>query len=66
MNTFVPSTLRGNPDSGNREWVESFMTGIKKEYKIYKNLKGTALIQYNLFKLLQGAVCGSVEFEGGV
>ena len=25
------------------------MTGLKKEYKIYKNLKGTALIQYNLF-----------------
>lgn len=49
MNSFVPSTLIGNPDSGNREWVWSFMTGLKKEYKIYKNLKGTALIQYNWF-----------------
>lgn len=49
MNTFVPSTLRGNPDSGTREWVWGMMTGIKKEFKIYKNLKGTALIQYNLF-----------------
>ena len=49
MNSFVPSTLHGNPDSGHREWVWSCMTGIKKEYKIYKNLKGTALIQYNLF-----------------
>jgi hypothetical protein len=49
MNTFVPSTLRGNPDTGEREWVWSIMTGLKKEYKIYKNLKGTALIQYNLF-----------------
>ena len=49
MNTFVPSTLRGNPDTGEREWVWSFMTGLKKEYRIYKNLKGTALIQYNLF-----------------
>ena len=49
MNSFVPSTLLGNPDNGHREWVWSFMTGIKKEYKIYKNLKGTALIQYNLF-----------------
>ena len=49
MDTFVPSTLLGNPDNGNREWVWSVMTGIKKEYKIYKNLKGTALIQYNLF-----------------
>lgn len=49
MNTFVPSTFLGNPDTGRKEWVWSFMTGIKKEYKIYKNLKGTALIQYNLF-----------------
>ena len=49
MNSFVPSTLTGNPDTGQREWVWSFMTGIKKEYRIYKNLKGTALIEYNLF-----------------
>ncbi len=49
INSFVPSTLRGNPDDGQREWVWSCMTGIKKEYRIYKNLKGTALIQYNLF-----------------
>jgi hypothetical protein len=49
MNSFVPSTLRGNPDAGHREWVWGMMTGIKKEYKIYKNLRGTALIQYNLF-----------------
>ena len=49
MNTFVPSTLLGNVDTGEREWVWSFMTGLKKEYKIYKNLKGTALIRYNWF-----------------
>lgn len=49
MNTFVPSTLLSNPDTGEREWVWSFMTGIKKEYRIYRNLRGTALIQYNLF-----------------
>lgn len=49
MNSFIPSTLHGNPDAGRREWVWSLMTGLKKEYKIYKNVKGTALIQYNLF-----------------
>ena len=49
MNTFVPSTLRGNPDTGHREWVWGMMTGLKKEYKVYKNLKGTALIQFNVF-----------------
>jgi hypothetical protein len=49
MNAFVPSTIVGNPDTGKREWVWDMMTGLKKEYKIYKNLKGTVLIQYNLF-----------------
>jgi hypothetical protein len=49
MNSFVPSTLHGNPDAGHREWVWGCMTGLKKEYRIYKNLKGTALIQYNVF-----------------
>ena len=49
MNAFVPSTLIGNPDTGQRESVWSLMTGLKKEYRIYKNLKGTALIQYNWF-----------------
>ncbi len=55
MNSFVPSVLTGNPDAGQREWVWSCMTGIKKEYRIYKNLKGTALIQYNLFNKLYKA-----------
>jgi hypothetical protein len=50
MNSFVPSVLAGTVlDQGRREWVWSVMTGIKKEYKIYKNLRGTVLIQYNLF-----------------
>jgi hypothetical protein len=49
MNTFVPSTLRTFTDIGHREWVWGMMTGMKKEYKIYKNLKGTVLLQYNLF-----------------
>jgi hypothetical protein len=49
MNTFVPSALLGNPDSGQREWVWGMMTGMKKQYKIYKNLRGTVLLQYNVF-----------------
>jgi hypothetical protein len=48
MNCFVPSTLRSNPDNGKREWVWGTMLGIKKQYRIYKNLNGTVLIQYNL------------------
>jgi hypothetical protein len=49
MNTFVPSTLLGNPDAGGREWVWGVMTGMKKQYKIYKSLRGTVLLQYNIF-----------------
>ena len=49
MNTFVPSVLGGNPEIGYREWVWGMMTGLKKDYKIYRNLRGTVLIQYNIF-----------------
>jgi hypothetical protein len=50
MNTFVPSVIKISPsDAGQREWVWGMMTGLKKEYKIYKNLSGTVLIQFNLF-----------------
>jgi hypothetical protein len=50
MNTFVPSVIGGTVvDQGQREWVWGMMTGLKKDYKIYKNLKGTVLIQYNIF-----------------
>jgi hypothetical protein len=49
MNAFVPSALLGNPDAGKREWVWGMMSGMKKQYKIYKNLRGTVLFQYNIF-----------------
>jgi hypothetical protein len=49
MNRFVPFAINGNPEFGQREWVWGMMMGMKKEYKIYKNLKGTVLIQHNLF-----------------
>jgi hypothetical protein len=47
-NTYVPTTIKRNSDEGKREWVWSTMMGLKKQYKIYKNLNGTVLIQYNL------------------
>lgn len=50
MNTFVPTDIKNQTyEVGNREWVWSLMTGMKKDYKIYKNLRGTVLLQYNLF-----------------
>jgi hypothetical protein len=49
MNSFVPFSINSHPEAGQREWVWGMMMGMKKEYKIYKNLRGTVLIQYNLF-----------------
>jgi hypothetical protein len=49
MNTFVPSKLTALPEQGNYQWVSATMIGIKKQYKIYKNLNGIALMQYNLY-----------------
>jgi hypothetical protein len=49
MNTFVPFSIHTQPEAGRRDWVWGMMLGMKKEYKIYKNLRGTVLIQYNLF-----------------
>jgi hypothetical protein len=48
MNTFVPfSRLASN--EGSRQWVWGMMMGLKTEYKITRWMKGTVLIQYNLF-----------------
>lgn len=47
LNTFV-SYNRTDPKIGQREWVWSTMTGLKKEYRITKNLKGTILVLYNI------------------
>ena len=47
MNTFVSSS-RTDPTIGKREWVWSIMSGLKKEYRITKNLKGTVLVLYNI------------------
>jgi hypothetical protein len=49
MNTFVPYKITGNPNEGNCEWVWSTMLGMKKTYRIYKNLNGTVLINYNIY-----------------
>lgn len=48
MNTFVPANLKQS-DIGEREWVPAVFVGIKKEYKIYKQLRGTAITLYNLY-----------------
>ncbi len=50
MNTVVPPFVNPNKiDIGKREWVFCAMVGIKKEYRFYKNIKGTTTIMFNLF-----------------
>jgi hypothetical protein len=48
MNTFVSYSLT-DPAIGQREWVWGSMTGLKKEYRITKQVKGTVLVLYNIF-----------------
>ncbi|NJM27009.1 MAG: hypothetical protein HC859_17590 [Bacteroidia bacterium] len=49
MNTFVPPKFRTGPTEGNREWVPGFFTGIKKDYKFLKHVRGNVQIMYNLY-----------------
>lgn len=50
MNSFIHADIKNqNYEVGYRDWVWGLMTGMKKDYKIYKNLRGTVLMQYNVF-----------------
>jgi hypothetical protein len=50
MNTTVPpSTITTSLDPGQREWVWGAFVGLKKEYRFFKNVKGTALIMARIF-----------------
>jgi hypothetical protein len=48
MNTFVRDNFTQS-DAGQREWVPAVLAGMKKDYTIYKQLKGTALVLYNFY-----------------
>lgn len=48
MRTFVYHLLT-DPQAGQWDWVYSMMIGLKKEYRLTKELKGTAYILYNVF-----------------
>jgi hypothetical protein len=50
MNTFVPPYIKVSPaDLGQREWVWGVFVGMKKGYKFWKKINGTALIMLRLF-----------------
>ncbi len=49
MNTSIPPFLLTPADPMKREWVWGIFVGMKREYKIFKNIKGTAMVMGRLF-----------------
>lgn len=50
MNTFIPPFARiTTVDRGERQWVWGIFVGMKKDYRIFKNIRGTALVMLRLF-----------------
>lgn len=51
MNTTIPSAIAQSKgiDPAYREWIASLFFGIKKEFTVYKQIKGNTEILYNLY-----------------
>lgn len=50
MNTFVPPYIRKSPgDVGGREWIWGVFAGMKKDYKFFRKINGTAVVMFRLF-----------------
>ena len=51
LNTFVPPQLIPTPGvtEGQREWVWSAFVGMKKEFTVYKKIRGNTEVMYNLY-----------------
>ena len=50
MNTNIPPLTRTQTvDPFHREWIWGAFAGIKKEYKFFKNIRGTALVMMRLY-----------------
>jgi len=50
MNTFVPTYLNNTKsDPASRQWVRGAFVGMKKDYTLYKKIKGTAMVMLRLF-----------------
>jgi len=48
MNSQVPSQLQQASEDHNREWVFATFVGLKKEFWVYKGLRGNTELLYNL------------------
>ena len=51
MNTTIPPPIARSHgiDPAYREWVPSMFVGIKKDFTVYKNIKGNTEVLYNLY-----------------
>jgi hypothetical protein len=51
MNTAIPPLIASSKgvDPAYREWVPSVFVGIKKDFTVYKNIKGNTEVLYNLY-----------------
>ncbi|MEQ1586263.1 MAG: hypothetical protein ABL895_10315 [Cyclobacteriaceae bacterium] len=51
MNTTIPPLIASSKgvDPAYREWVPSIFVGIKKDFTVYKNIKGNTEVLYNLY-----------------
>lgn len=49
MSTGIPPLNSTTYDPSQREWIWGAFAGIKKEYKIFKNIKGTSMVMARLF-----------------
>ena len=51
MNTIIPPLIASSKgvDPAYREWVPSIFVGIKKDFTVYKNIKGNTEVLYNLY-----------------
>lgn len=48
MNTFVPFAFI-QPDEGNRQWIWSYMAGLKKDFSFGPHVMGNVQFMYNLY-----------------
>jgi hypothetical protein len=52
MNSFVPPFYLSGGD-GKRQWVFSSMTGLKKDFRFIKGVRGFTVIQFDLVRLIK-------------
>jgi hypothetical protein len=52
LNSYIPPN-RSVTGETKREWVFSSMTGLKKDYRFFKKIKGFTIVQFDLVRLVK-------------